>query len=304
MKTSKIRYPVFLLFMAVVVLFCATTPYANAQTYGGVSGTVQDTARAVIQAAKVTAVNINTSASITATTGSEGFYTFPNLPVGTYRITAESTGFQKEVQNDVVVSVDTPLRLDFTLSPGGVTQSVEVISQALAIDTTSATLGNTMDSRQIANLPINGRDYARFSLLTPGAVARSNYIADLSFDGLHTVHNQFSIDGVDASRVDQPYMANGYERGARLLTGSLETVAEFKVQTSDYQAQYGRAAGSIVGIVTKSGSTKFTAKYTTTSVTTRSMRRTSSLSRSRNFASTTSVGTLRGRSATTRPFIS
>jgi len=210
----------------------------------------------VIQTAKVTAVNVNTGATTVSSANRAGFYTFPNLSVGTYRITAESAGFTTEVQNDVLVSVATPLRLDFTLSPGGINQSVEVTSQALAIDTTTAALGNTMDTRQIENLPINGRDYARFSLLTPGAVARSNYIADLSFDGLHSVHNQFSIDGIDASRVDQPYMANGYERGARLLTGSLETVAEFKVQTSGYQAQYGRAAGSEVNIATKSGSNK------------------------------------------------
>lgn len=244
-----------LLFPLVIILL-AIAPYAIAQTYGGVSGTIQDSSRAVIQAAKVTAVNVNTGSRTTAIANSEGFYTFPNLPVGIYRISAESAGFTTEVQNDVSVNVATPLRLDFTLTPGNVSQSVEVKSQALAIDTTSAALGNTMDTRQIDNLPINGRDYARFSLLTPGAVARSNYIADLSFDGLHSVHNQFSIDGIDASRVDQPYMANGYERGARLLTGSLETVAEFKVQTSGYQAQYGRAAGSEVNIVTKSGSNK------------------------------------------------
>src|SRR5260370_11720569 len=86
-----------------------------------------------------------------------------------------------------------------------------------------------------------------------GAIARSNYIPDLAFNGLHTVHNQFSIDGVDATRVDQPYMSNGYERGARLLTGSLDTIAEFRVQTSNYQAEYGRSAGSNIDIVRQSG---------------------------------------------------
>jgi hypothetical protein len=253
MTLSKFRYAWILM---AVMLLCSTAPYANTQTYAGVSGTVQDPTRAVIQTAKITAVNVDTGATATTAANSEGFYTFPNLPVGTYRITAESTGFTTEVQSGVAVSVATPVRLDFTLTPGSVSQNVEVTSQALAIDTTTAALGNTMDKRQIENLPINGRDYARFSLLTPGAVARSNYIADLSFDGLHSVHNQYSIDGIDASRVDQPYMANGYERGARLLTGSLETVAEFKVQTSGYQAQYGRAAGSAVNIVTQSGTNR------------------------------------------------
>jgi Carboxypeptidase regulatory-like domain len=239
-----------------VSLFAAVGKDAAAQTYGGVSGTVHDPSKAVIGSAKVTAVDISTGATSVAIANAEGFYTFPNLPVGIYRITAENAGFNTEVQNQVMVNVASALRLDFTLAPGSVKQTVEVESQALAIDTTTAALGNTMDTRQLSDLPINGRDYGRFSLLTPGAVARSNYIADLSFDGLHSVHNQFSIDGIDASRVDQPYMANGYERGARLLTGSMETVAEFKVQTSAYQAQYGRAAGSEVNIVTKSGSNK------------------------------------------------
>ena len=78
-----------------------------------------------------------------------------------------------------------------------------------------------------------------------------------TFDGLHSVHNQFSIDGIDASRVDQPYMANGFERGARLLTGSLDTIEQFNVQTSDYSAEYGRAAGSYINIATKSGTNDF-----------------------------------------------
>jgi hypothetical protein len=246
----------FIYVLLTVALFAAVGKDAVAQTYGGVSGTVHDPSKAVIASAKVTAVDLGTGATSVAMANSEGFYTFPNLPVGSYRISAESAGFSTEVQNQVTVNVASPVRLDFTLAPGSVNQTVEVQSQALAIDTTTAALGNTMDTRQLSDLPINGRDYGRFSLLTPGAVARSNYIADLSFDGLHSVHNQFSIDGIDASRVDQPYMANGYERGARLLTGSMETVAEFKVQTSAYQAQYGRAAGSEVNIVTKSGSNK------------------------------------------------
>jgi outer membrane receptor protein involved in Fe transport len=224
-----------------------------AQASSGVSGTIQDSAKAVVQGAKVTITNNSTNATSTVLTNREGFYALPSLPVGTYRITVERTGFATEEQSNVIVNVATPLRLDFTLTAGTISQSVQVTSQALSLDTTSPALGNTLDTKQIETLPINGRDYARLSLLTPGSVARSRYIADLSFDGLHSVHNQFTIDGIDASRVDQPYMANGYERGARLLTGSMETISEFRVQTSGYEAEYGRAAGSLVNIITKTG---------------------------------------------------
>jgi len=114
-------------------------------------------------------------------------------------------------------------------------------------------LGTTLNTAALAQLPINGRDYARFTLLTPGAVASTNILANISFNGQQISANRFSIDGVDASRVDYPYIANGFERGARLLTGSLETIAEFRALTSVYPAEYGRAASGYVTIVTKSG---------------------------------------------------
>jgi hypothetical protein len=238
---------------AILVLLCWAPLGARAQTFGSIAGVVKDSSGAVVVRAKVTAENTATSVSRTVESNSNGIYSFPTLQPGNYQITVEFTGFQTEVESHITANAISPITLDFTLHAGRVDEVVQVTGSAPAIDKETAALGTTFDTREVGNLPINGRDYARFSLLVPGAVARSNYIADLSFDGLHTVHNQYSIDGVDASRVDQPYMANGYERGARLLTGSLDTISEFRVQTSGYQAEYGRAAGSMVNIVTKSG---------------------------------------------------
>jgi len=135
------------------------------------------------------------------------------------------------------------------------TERVDVNESTTWTEETST--GITIDGALLRKLPINGRDYARFSLLTPGALPRSNQIADLSFHGLQTVHNQFVMDGVDASRVDVGYMANGNERGARLLTGSLETIEEFRVQTANYEAQFGRASGAFISIATRAGSNIF-----------------------------------------------
>ena len=174
-----------------------------------------------------------------------------DLPIGTYNVTAERSEFRTQVFTNVVVNVATTVTVDFVLPVEQFTLQVKVT--APRTDTTGASTGGVMENQQIIELPINGRDYARFSLLLPGAVARTNFIADLTFNGQHSVHNQFSIDGIDASRVDQPYMANGFERGARLLTGSLDTIAEFRVQTNSYNAEYGRAAGSSINIATKSG---------------------------------------------------
>lgn len=237
-----------------VLLLCAP---AQAQTSGQITGQVLDASKAVVPGATVTATNVATGEVRKVQTDEQGHYVLADLPVGTYNITAEHSGFQRQTQTGVVLNVASIVQLNLTLQVGTTNQQVVVTSEAPIIDKSDAGTGTVMSNQQVTELPINGRDYARFSLLTPGAVFRSNYIADLTFDRLHSVHNQFSIDGIDASRVDEPYMANGFERGARLLTGSLDTVSEFKVQTSDYGSQYGRAAGSYVNIVTKSGTNNF-----------------------------------------------
>ena len=231
--------------------------HAQAQTAGEITGQVLDPFKAVISNAAVTATNSATGAVRKAQTDSQGHYAFTDLPVGTYSITVEHEGFQQLKQAGVMLNVATTVTLNLPLTVGSVKQEVVVTSEAPIIDKADASTGTVLGNQEVGELPINGRDYARFSLLTPGAILRSNFIADLTFDGLHSGHNQFSIDGIDASRVDQPYMANGFERGARLLTGSLDTVEQFNVQTSDYSAEYGRAAGSYINIATKSGTNDF-----------------------------------------------
>jgi hypothetical protein len=243
--------------LVVVVSLISEPGRAQAPTSGQITGRVFDATHAAVPNATVTVNNTATGAIRTAQTDGQGHYAVADLGVGTYDVSAEKEGFERQVQSGVVLNVATTVQLNLTLQVGNVRQEVVVTSTAPVINTTDASTTTVMGNKQITELPINGRDYARFSLLTPGAVFRTNYIADLTFDGLHSVHNQFSIDGIDASRVDQPYMANGYERGARLLTGSLDTVAEFSVQTSDYGAQYGRAAGSYINIASKSGTNLF-----------------------------------------------
>jgi len=230
---------------------------AQAQTAGEITGQVLDPSRAAISDAAVTVTNSATGAVRKAQTDSQGHYALTNLPVGTYSITVEHEGFERLKQTGVMLNVAKTVTLNLTLRVGAVRQEVVVTSEMPITDKADASTSTVLDNREVGELPINGRDYARFSLLTPGAIFRSNFIADLTFNGLHSVHNQFSIDGIDASRVDQPYMANGFERGARLLTGSLDTIEQFNVQTSDYSTEYGRAAGSYINIVTKSGTNDF-----------------------------------------------
>ena len=252
---TSVLVPVALILTSLV----GTTPAADAQaeTAGEITGQVLDPTRAAISDAAVSATNSATGAIRRAQSDSQGHYALTNLPIGTYSITVEHEGFRRLKQTGLELNVATTITLNLMLTVGSVNQKVVVMSEAPIIDKADSSTSTVFDNQQVGQLPINGRDYARFSLLTPGAIFRSNFIADLTFDGLHSVHNQFSIDGIDASRVDQPYMANGFERGARLLTGSLDTVEEFNVLTSDYSAEYGRAAGSYINIATKSGTNDF-----------------------------------------------
>ena len=242
---------------AAVLILGVSASVSGQNTTGRIAGEVLDPSRAAIAGVNVGAVNLASGQAFKAVTDSTGLYTFPNLPVGSYRVTAEHSGFSSQVVDKVVVNVGDTVRLDLNLAVGQVQQQVEVTSQAAVLDTASATVGGTMENQQIVDLPINGRDYARFSLLTPGAVLRSSEIADLTFNGLQSGNNTFSMDGIDATRVDAAYMSNGSERGARLLTGSLDTISEFKVQSGDYSAEYGRASGAYINIVTKSGTNSF-----------------------------------------------
>jgi hypothetical protein len=231
-------------------------PVLMAQT-GRISGQVVDATQSVVPGATVTMENPVNGDRRQVITDNAGRYNFPTLPIGRYTVRVEKPGFQTLVKRDLAVGVGAAVNEDFSLPTGQISEQIQVVGEATTVQTEGANTGGVMENGRLTELPINGRDYARFSLLMPGAIARSNYIADLAFNGLHTVHNQFSIDGVDATRVDQPYMSNGYERGARLLTGSLDTIDEFRVQTSNYQAEYGRSAGSNINIVSKSGGNDF-----------------------------------------------
>ncbi|MFZ0924512.1 MAG: TonB-dependent receptor, partial [Candidatus Acidiferrales bacterium] len=231
--------------------------YAQGQVQANITGQVTDASGGAVPGVAIVALNVATGQTWNATTDPAGHYYIAELPVGTYRVTAEHSGFDKQVIDNVILSVGATVAVNIGLKVGAISQQVEVTAAAPAFQTTNATTGSTMGNAQISQLPINGRDYGRFSMLTPGATVREGYIADLSFNGLSDVSNTFSIDGIDATRIDDPYMSNGSERGARLLTGSLDSIGEFSIQTGNYGAQYGRSGGAYINIVSKSGSNKF-----------------------------------------------
>jgi outer membrane receptor protein involved in Fe transport len=219
---------------------------------GRVGGTVLDPASATVGGARLTATNESTGQQRRTTTNGEGRYVFPSLETGTYSLELEANGFAAQVKRGLAVTVDGDDTVDFRLTLARVAERVEVTADPALLLTGPAS-GGLVDNRRMLTLPINGRDFTRFALLTPGAVPRSGRIGDLSFNGLHSTHNAYSIDGVDASRVDQTVVSNGFDRGARLLTGSMEGLAEFRVQTHNYRAEHGRAAGGVITVASRSG---------------------------------------------------
>jgi len=244
-------------FLAVFFLASLFTASAIAQTAARITGIVSDASHARIAGTAILARNLSTGQQRQGVSDSQGIYTLTELPIGAYQITVSREGFDRQVVPSVKLGVSEIVNLDFVLKVGKLEQSVTVAADSEALIESATSLGTTLDTAALAQLPINGRDYARFTLLTPGAVATTNILANISFNGQQISANRFSIDGVDASRVDYPYIANGFERGARLLTGSLETIAEFRALTSVYPAEYGRAASGFVTIVTKGGGNQF-----------------------------------------------
>lgn len=223
------------------------------QTASRITGIISDPTGGVVPNVKVTVTDLQSGVTRTSSSDGSGRYSVLNIPPGNYSVQVEAQGFTTQIRKPVKVEVGQILDLDFKLAVGGMTEKVEVTAEAPLVARSSNELGNLVGSRSVIELPISGRDFARFSLLTPGAVAHSNFITDLTFNGKFSFSNDFTIDGINAGRVDYGFVSNGFERGARLLTGSLETVAEFRVLTSNYSAEFGFADGAKIAVATKSG---------------------------------------------------
>ena len=234
-----------------------------AQTFrGSVLGSVTDTSGAAIVGATVTVHNVDTGVDrITDTTG-DGGYLMPELPVGTYDITVELKGFQKAKITGVTVSVAAERRVDIVLKPGEVTQQVEVTAESVpVVETSSDTLGGTFESRAVENLPINGRDYTKMLILVPGATGEPNGGGDspgsygqFSVNGSRGRANNYLLDGTD--------MNDGYRNLPAINQGGVfgtpgtilpeDSIQELSI-LSNTEAEYGRNSGSVVNIITKSG---------------------------------------------------
>ena len=236
-----------------LALILAPAVFAGGPT-GTITGTVTDPSGAVVRKARITVVNEATNAQRDAETNGDGDYTVALLPPGRYRVTAENAGFRRSLSSDVAVDVDQTVRIDFVLEVGVATEEVRVKDTPPAIQADTSTLGQVMNSTLVQQLPLNQRNFLSFALLVPGSQLpaegsqNSTQGGALSVNGAREQSNSFLLDGVDNN---DPYI-NQY-----VALPSVDAIQEFKVQSSDYSAEYGRAGGAQINVVLKSGTNAF-----------------------------------------------
>ncbi|MFN7919650.1 MAG: carboxypeptidase regulatory-like domain-containing protein [Bryobacteraceae bacterium] len=224
---------------------------------GQIAGFVRDPSQSVITGATVTARNENTGEQRSTTTNSTGYYVLPNLVVGTYTLTAESAGFKKTLQTGISVSSAIRLSIDLELTVGAVSETVEVKAAVGLVQAESAVVGRTINSRQVADLTLNGRNPIYLALLKPGV--RGGSIG--AFDPDSVSNGGFSINGGRADEyvvmVDGAVATRTRSSGSMLGSQDVDTVEEVQILTANYSAEYGRSSAGQIRFVTKSGGQQF-----------------------------------------------
>ena len=239
----------FVLVSTVVVL--ASVPSAVPQTITAtLQGVVADSTDAVIPGALVTVVNTATNAEFVTESGVTGRFVAPSLQPGPYRVAIEAEGFKRVERTGLVLAVEQTAQIQVVLEVGAVSEVVEVSAEAPLLESTTSSMGQVIDNQKITNLPLNSRNPYRLALLVPGVSGR---ISDVFNGGRILVNggrpgtNEILVDGVPSS----PPLVNPIQ-GFTVLP-SVDSVQEFKVQTNNYSAEFGRSGGSVINMVYKSG---------------------------------------------------
>jgi len=243
-----------------IVILCGWVKPAFSQ--GGASaaqlnGAVRDASGGSVAKATLTLRDVGTNRTYTAVSNDNGLYVIPNLPPGSYELTTEATGFAKSTQTGIVLTVGQVATIDVSVSVAQSAEKVVVTTETPPVEPTRTEISQVIDTKQIQDLPISGRLFTDFALLTPGvATGRTSLqstitefeVTRISFGGMRDLSNSVTVDGADAINT-----ATGSQRS----TPSQEAVSEFRVVNNGFGAEYGRALGGIVNIVTKSGTNNF-----------------------------------------------
>ncbi|MEE8606893.1 MAG: TonB-dependent receptor [Nitrospiraceae bacterium] len=250
---SKCSIPTLLLLLAITL----TWGQVQAQTIGGsISGTVKDPSGAVVPGADVTIKNVDTGLERQLQTDKRGYYRASGLTLGSYEVRVEAEGFQTGVRTGISLTVERGAVVNITLQVGAREEEVIVTGEAPFVDTTSATMGELVGEEKVRALPLNLRDITQLTLLQPAVIQSRGSTRDInvgfgmkvSVAGSRPNQNLFLMDGTDANDA-----LNNTPAGAPGALTGVETIKEFRVLTNTMSAEYGRVAGGVFNIVTKSG---------------------------------------------------
>ena len=245
-----------------MLFYGSTTAYADIT--GSISGIVTDSSGAVIPGAKVIATAVSTNVQHTTVTDAKGFYAFPALNVDVYTVTLSQSGFDQFLMSGITINANSAVRVDIKLAVGKVSNTVEVKSDTLRVETESTQMGQVIEGEKITSVPLNGRSFINLLALQPGVspytgnddtsgVGASTLSGDQS-NGTQSVNggrvgsNGFMVNGADAEE--------GVHNGAAMIP-NLDSIAEFRIITNNFNAEYGNFSGGQVNVVTKSGTNKF-----------------------------------------------
>jgi hypothetical protein len=253
MNLRNFRYSFVAVFLGFIAALSAAPPSPAQTDRATLEGSVTDPSGAVISGATVTATESNTGISSARRTNTNGYYLFPGLATGQYTVTVSNTSFKTKILHNVVLVAGESHTLDVSLAVGDVAEKVEVTGQAGPAERTSAAAADVLSTEQIADLPVNGRDFSNLTLLAP--FAQDDGGGDertIRFAGRARDDNNFNFDGVDAGGIQEQA-----QKSQTRLQISEDAVEEVRVNSALYDAEYGTQAGGQIDVVTKSGTNDF-----------------------------------------------
>lgn len=246
------RKSLFTLIALALLLMSAQVMFGQLDQ-GTITGVVQDPSGAVISNAAVTLTNLDEGQVLKTKTDGAGIYVFSPVKIGNYSVTAKAPNFKTTTQTNLHLSIQQRLNVVITLKPGATTETVTVTAEAPLMQTQDSSVGQTMNTQEINDVPLPGRNWVYIAQLAPGAApptgSRGAATGDFNANGQRAEENNFVMDGVDnnANTVDL------YNGSSYVVSPPPDALAEFKVQTGDYSAEFGHAAGAVINASIKSG---------------------------------------------------
>jgi outer membrane receptor for ferrienterochelin and colicin len=247
-QTSRWIFVCLLIALAPIALF-------GQSSNGSISGTITDESGAALPGVTVSAVNTATGIERSNVSNATGHYQIALLPPGTYNVKMDLSGFQPMRRDNVTVNVGSDTTMDVKLKPG-VAETVTVTASAPVVDTTKSEVSSVVNQKAIENLPTNGRNFIDFVLTTPGVV-RDVRLGDISFAGQRGTLNSMVVDGANNDNTFFGQTVGRTGSGRAPYQFSQDAVKEFQVNSNSYSAEYGRAGGAVINVVTKSGTNDF-----------------------------------------------